>query len=228
MSLQTERIAAFTVDSYSTLLDVDSAAAALAGWVADAERVAAVWRQQSLAYATTCNFIGHYQTFYELNHAALTYALAREGVRPGAEKIREALAIYHDLQPFSDVRSGIARLRELGFPVYVVSNGDPDMLRSLLRDAHIEDVVSGVVSVHEIRRYKPAVEIYQHAARRMDQPTWAIAHVSAGWFDVAGAMHAGMQGVWMNRKDLPAEIFGPFPAPDLTADGFDALIQALS
>ena len=228
MSLQTKRISAFTVDSYSTLLDVDSAAAALAGWVSDPDRVAAVWRQQSLDYATTCNFIGHYQTFYELNHAALTYALAREGIRPGREKIREALAVYHDLQPFPDVRSGIARLRELDYPVYVVSNGDPDMLQSLLKDANIDDVVSGVVSVHEIRRYKPAVEIYQHAAARMRLPTWAIAHVSAGWFDVAGAMHAGMQGVWMNRKDVPIEAFGPFPAPDLTVKDFGALIRSLS
>ena len=228
MSLQTKRIAAFTLDSYSTLLDVDSAAGALANAVDGAARVAAVWRQQSLTYATTCNFIGHYRTFYELNRAALTYALACEGLRPGPEKINEILAIYHGLQPFADVRSGVARLRELGFPVYVVSNGDPDMLQSLLQDAKIEDLISGVVSAHEIRCYKPAAAIYRHAAERMAQPTRAIAHVSAGWFDVAGAMYAGMQGVWMNRKNLPAEIYGPFPAPDATVDGFDALLRLLA
>lgn len=228
MTLQTRRIAAITVDSYSTLLDVDSAAGALNGIVADPARVAAVWRQQSLTYATTSNFVGHYRTFYEMNRVALVYALAREGVRPAAPDIDRVLAIYHDLQPFADVRSGIAKLREMGYPVWVVSNGDPDMLQSLVRDAHIEDVASGIVSVHEIRRYKPAVEIYRHAAQRIGQPTWAIAHASAGWFDVAGAMHAGMQGVWMNRKHEPAEVFGPFPAPDLTVGGFDELIAALS
>lgn len=227
MPLQASRISAFTVDSYSTLLDVDSAAGALAGLVNDAERVAATWREQSLTYATTCNFIGHYQTFYELNRAALVYALAREGLRPGADRIDDILAVYHHLQPFADVRSGVARLRELGYPVHVVSNGDPDMLQSLLQGAGIADLVTGVVSVHEIRRYKPAREIYQHAAQRLAQPTWAIAHVSAAWFDVAGAMHAGMQGVWMNRKSLPAEIFGPFPAPDATVDGFQALLGLL-
>ncbi|TAN11512.1 MAG: haloacid dehalogenase type II [Burkholderiaceae bacterium] len=227
MTLQTQRISAITVDSYSTLLDVDSAAGALNGIVADSARVAAAWRQQSLIYATTCNFIGHYRTFYELNRAALVYALAREGLRPAAPDVDRVLAIYHDLQPFGDVRTGIAKLRDMGYPVWVVSNGDPDMLQSLVRDAHIEDVVSGIVSAHEIRRYKPAAEIYQHAARRIGQPTWALAHASAAWFDVAGAMHAGMQGVWMNRKDEPAEVFGPFPPPDLTVSGFNQLIAAL-
>ena len=227
MSLQTSRISAITVDSYSTLLDVDSAADALDGLVDNAAHVASVWRQQSLTYATTCNFIGHYQTFYQLNRAALVYALACADVRPPPARIDEALTIYHDLQPFADVRSGIIRLRDMGYPVHVVSNGDPDMLQSLLKDANIEDVVSGVVSVHEIRRYKPAVEIYQHAAARMSLPTWAIAHVSAGWFDVAGAMHAGMLGVWMNRKDVPVEAFGPFPEPDFTVPDFDGLIRRL-
>lgn len=227
MTLQTQRISAFTLDSYSTLLDVDSAANALDGVVDHGAQVAALWRQQSLSYATTCNFLGHYQTFYELNRAALVYALASVGVRPGQQAIDRILAIYHDLRPFGDVRRGIVGLREKDYPVWVVSNGDPDMLQSLLGDAHIEDVVSGVVSVHEIRRYKPAVEIYQHAAQRLGQPAWALAHVSAGWFDVAGAMHAGMQGVWMNRKQLPLEIYGPFPAPDLSVDGFDDLLAVL-
>lgn len=227
MPLQTDRIAAITLDSYTTLLDVDSAADALDGLVDNAVHVAAVWRAQSLIYATTCNFIGHYRTFYELNRAALIYALAQAGIRPAPARIDEALAIYHDLQPFADVRGGITRLRELNYPVWVVSNGDPDMLQSLLKDADIEDVVSGVVSAHEIRRYKPAAELYHHAAQRIGQPTWALAHASAGWFDVAGAMHAGMQGVWMNRKHVPAEVFGPFPEPDLAVSGFDALIRAL-
>ena len=32
----------------------------------------------------------------------------------------------------------------------------------------------------------------------------------------------------MNRKGLPAEIFGSFPAPDATVDGFDALLRLLA
>lgn len=227
MALQKERIRAVTVDSYSTLLDVDSAARALDGIVVEPERVAAVWREQSLLYAITCNLIGHYRTFYELNRAALRYALASAGMRADEAKIDGILSIYHKLEPFADVRRGIVAIRKRKLPVYVVSNGDPDMLCSLLKDANIEDVVSGVVSVHEIRRYKPAVEIYRHAAERIGEPVWAIVHASAGWFDVAGAMEAGMQGVWMNRKNVPIEVFGPFPKPDLITSGFDELLASL-
>lgn len=77
----------------------------------------------------------------------------------------------------------------------------------------------------EIQTYKPHAEIYRHAAARTGTPIEQIAHVSAGWFDVQGAMHAGMQGVWVNRKNTP---WDPFAGkPDLMVESFHKLADAL-
>lgn len=80
-----------------------------------------------------------------------------------------------------------------------------------------------MVSAHEIKRHKPARELYARAAERLGVDVAAIAHVSNGYADVQGAMHAGMAGVWLNRTGAPPDPFGP--APDLAVESIDAWVE---
>ena len=81
------------------------------------------------------------------------------------------------------------------------------------------------ISADEVRTFKPAAELYRHGAARTGTPIDEIAHVTAGWFDVMGAKHAGMQGVRVDRTGTPWE---PFDGePDRTVDGLDELADAL-
>ncbi|MFB6163777.1 MAG: HAD family hydrolase, partial [Haloarculaceae archaeon] len=94
----------------------------------------------------------------------------------------------------------------------VVSNGDPEMLAAMVEHAEIDDLLSGTVSADEVETFKPAAELYEHAADRIGTPIDELAHVTAGWFDVQGAAHAGMQGVWLDRKGDPWVPFDGEPA----------------
>ncbi|MFC6825041.1 haloacid dehalogenase type II [Halopelagius fulvigenes] len=220
-----ERVSTVTFDSYSTLVDVDAAERALAARVDDPEPVSKLWRARSLEYTFVANQIDAYQPFYEMNRDALQYALDAHGVDITTDERDEILAVYHELEVFDDVRDGIERLREGGYDCYVVSNGNPEMLDSMVEHADIGDVIEDTVSAHEVRTFKPAAELYRHAAARTGTPIDEIAHVTAGWFDVMGARHAGMQGVWVDRKGSPWETFGG--DPDLTVEGFFELADAL-
>ncbi|MFB6133006.1 MAG: HAD-IA family hydrolase, partial [Halanaeroarchaeum sp.] len=106
---------------------------------------------------------------------------------------------------------------------YVVSNGNPEMLESMVEHAGIGDLIEDTISADEIRTFKPHVDVYRHAAARTGTPIEEIAHVSAGWFDVQGAMHAGMQGVWVDRKADPWEPFDG--TPDLRIETFFDLVD---
>ena len=99
------------------------------------------------------------------------------------------------------------------------------MLASMVEHAGVGDVVVDTVSADEVERFKPAAELYRHAAARTGTPVEAIAHVTAAWFDVLGAVDAGMQGVWLDRKDNPPEPFGA--DPDLVADTIHEVADAL-
>ena len=225
MSFDPDRVHTITFDSYSTIVDVDAAESALAGRVDDPEPVSRLWRSRSLAYTFIANQIDAYRPFYELNRDALQYALDVYQADASAEERDEILAVYHELDVFEDVRAGMERLRDAGYPLYVVSNGNPEMLASMVDRAEIADLLEDTVSADEVETFKPAADLYRHAAGRTGTPIRNVAHVTAGGFDVAGAKHAGMQAVWVNRTGGPSEAFGP--DPDLTVGDFRELADEL-
>lgn len=225
MSFDSDRVATITFDSYSTIVDVDAVERALSEYVTTPEPISKLWRSRSLMYTMVANSIDRYQPFYELNRAAMRYALTAHDVTLTTDQEESVLAVYHELDVFDDVRAGMQRLRDAGYPIYVVSNGNPEMLASMVDHAGIGDLIEDAVSAEEVRTFKPDAEIYRHAAARTGTPIHRIAHVSAGWFDVHGAIHAGMQGVWVNRDDAPWEPFGP--TPDLAVASFHELADAL-
>jgi 2-haloacid dehalogenase len=209
-SFDPDHVTTVTFDSYSTVVDVASAEEALEGYVDDPKAAASLWRFHSLFYAMEANVIDEYEPFYELNRHAATYALEAFGADVDEATRDEITSIYHDLETFDDVRSGMERLAE-AYDVYVVSNGNPEMLETMVETAGIGDILADTISADEVETFKPDPEIYRHAAARTGTPIDEIAHVSAGFFDVHGATYAGMQGVWVNREDGPWPTYGPEP-----------------
>ncbi|MDY6817733.1 MAG: haloacid dehalogenase type II [Halobacteriales archaeon] len=222
MALDSGQIETITFDSFSTLVDVDSTAPAVAPYVDDPIPFAREWHSRAATYGMIANYIDAYETYFQLHRDALEYLLAVEDVTVSEAELDEMTAIYHEMRPFDDVEPGLTQLAEAGYTLGVISNGDPAMLESLLAVTEVKDQLSAVVSADEIERHKPAVELYEHAADRLETPIDRITHVSNGIVDVYGAMHAGMQGIWLNRQDAPAEPFGP--SPDLCIDSIEELV----
>ncbi|WP_254544513.1 haloacid dehalogenase type II [Halomarina pelagica] len=226
MTFDADRVSTVTFDSYSTLVDVDAAESALRERVDDPRPVSRLWRARSLEYTMVANEIDAYQPFYEMNRDALQHALDAHGVDLSEDERDEILAVYHELDVFPDVRDAIERIRDAGYDCYVLSNGNPEMLDSMVAHADIDHLLEDTISADEVRAFKPARELYRHAAARTGTPIDEIAHVSALWLDVQGAMHAGMQGVRADRKGSPWE---PFDGePDLTVGTLHDLADELA
>lgn len=202
-----DEIETVTVDSYSTLVDVDSQADALEKFVdglEDPAGVSRLWRNQYILYSVVANDIDAYRPFDELIDLGLRYALEAHGHDVGSEvRKRIRRTVYEErLAVFEDVPPGIRRIVDADYDVYVVSNGSPAMLEHLIEAAELDGVVSGVVSADEVRTYKPDREIYRHAAARAGTPIDRILHVSGGTMrDVWGAKHAGMRSCWLARPE---------------------------
>jgi 2-haloacid dehalogenase len=225
MKFEPDRVKTVTFDSYSTLVDVDATKAVLERHVENPEPVSWLWRNRSLFYTIVSNEFDAYQPFYRMNRDALEYALEVHNVDVNEEEREEILSIYHRLDVFEDVGPGMERLSDAGYDLYVVSNGNPEMLESMIDHAGIEPHIEGYVSADEVERFKPDREIYRHSAVSTGTPIDRIVHVTAGWFDVQGAMNAGMQGAWANRKGRP---WGPFhEEPDVTVETFFDLADEL-
>ena len=225
MAFDPDAVETVTVDSYGTLVDPSAAVDALDDHVDDTESISDVWRSKSIEYTMIGNFIDGYQPFYDMNRDALRYALAAHDVDLAADTVEEILSVYHELEVFEDVREGIGRLVDGGYPVYVLSNGNPEMLDSMVEHADIGDLIEDTISAHEVETFKPDAELYRHAAARTDTPIGSIAHVAGPSFDIQGSKHAGMWGVRLDRTGDPWDTFGE--EPDLTVESFYEFADAL-
>ncbi|MFB6156976.1 MAG: haloacid dehalogenase type II [Haloferacaceae archaeon] len=234
MGFDPDAIGTVTVDSYSTLVDVDSQADAIeehVDGVEDPEAVSSLWRSQYLVYSVIADDIDEYRPFWDLVGQGLQYALEAHGHDVPAEtRDRIRRVVYEErLDVFDDVRDGIGRIVDAGYDVYVLSNGNPEMLDHLLDAADLHGVVEDAISADEVETYKPNAEIYRHAAARTGTPIDRILHVSGGGMrDVWGAKHAGMRAAWLVRpdKDLPNEELGR--DPDLVVESFHEVADRLA
>ena len=215
-----------TVDSYTTLVDVDAQEDALEEHVddlADPASVSQRWRSKYIEYSVTANDIDEYRPFHELIDLGLRYALEAHG-HDVAPDVREAIrrTVYEErLDVFQDVPSGIRRIADAGYDVYVLSNGSPPMLDHLVEAADLDGVVADTISAAEVETYKPDAEIYRHAAARTGTPIDRILHVSGGAMrDVWGAKHAGMRTCWLSRPEKPSPREHLGADPDLEVESF--------
>lgn len=222
MAIDADRVETVTFDSFTTLVDVErSTRRVLSEYVDDPEPIVALWRYRAVDYRMVSTYVDVYETYYETTRDALEYALDVNGIDLTSAEVDEIADVFYELDVFDDVRGSMTQLVDAGYDLYIVSNGNPELLETIVSRADIGDLIEDTISAHEIQTYKPHPGIYRHAADRTDTPIQSITHVATPWYDIYGAIHAGMQGVWVNRKGVPWDTFDG--EPDLIIDSLDAL-----
>src|SRR5262249_28882901 len=192
-------------DLYGTLLDVHSAVGQVSARLgAKAQPLSVLWRTKQLEYSWVESLMGRYHDFWHHTERALDYALAVHGIAdPGLRA--DLLSAYRMLAPYPEVADVLAALRRQRMRVVAFSNGSPDMIRASLEGAHLADSIDDFASVHDVRVFKPAPEVYEHALRTQGVGVDDIAFCSSNRWDVAGAAARGWRTYWINRLDLPDE-----------------------
>ena len=190
MTLDPDRVTTVTFDSYSTVVDVDSATRALAEHTDDPEAVAGTWRGRSLSYASMSNYLGSYEPFWEMVRRGLSYARDAHGVDLTDGEFEDVLSVYHDLDAFEDVRPGMERLVEMGYDLYIVSNGSPDMLESMVESAGVADLLWAAGGVAFALFALTAVVQLVVLGRALERGTEEVAETAAELETAAEAVEA--------------------------------------
>jgi 2-haloacid dehalogenase len=141
------------------------------------------------------------------------------------DTLQEIVASFAELDPHPDVEPAIRRAVDAGIDVIALTNGSADTTRTLLERAGLEGYVRDVVSVGDIQRWKPAPEIYRHAAKTCQVKLEQIALVAVHGWDTHGAHEAGLVTGWVSRLEgRYAPIFAP---PDVMGDDLVEVVDAL-
>jgi 2-haloacid dehalogenase len=210
---------ALVFDAYGTLFDVHSVQsrceAFFAGRGAELSRL---WRGKQLEYTWLRSLMGRYAPFSTVTREALAYACEALGLELTAERMEALMSEYGMLATFPDVPKAFSRFT--GIKKAILSNGSPDMLEPVV--AHSGLALDAVLSVDELRVYKPAPAVYELAVRKLDIGKERIGFVSSNCWDALAAKSFGFRVYWINRTGAPVDRLGF--APDRIVAGLDEIL----
>jgi len=196
-------------DVYGTLIDTHSVVVALEKRLGkNALKFSSVWREKQLEYSFRRGLMQNYETFAVCTSNALDYTCSLFKKTLSQIDKKELLNIYKVLPPFDDVKEGLALARKSGFRLFAFSNGSKDAVEMLLTNAEIRDFFLGVVSVDDLKSFKPNPAVYSHFLRKAGSTGADAWLISGNPFDVIGAISAGMKGAWVQRST--EAIFDPW------------------
>ncbi len=221
-------MAAIGFDVYGTLVDpleMQRHLRALVG--GQAGPFAALWREKQLEYTFRRAVMRRYASFDVCTAQALRYVIQSLDLDVSEADQACLLAQYQELSAFPDAIPAIERLKAAGHAVAAFSNGVEATVRRLLDHAGILPHLDAVISVDDLRTFKPDPAVYAALARLLDRPVAETWLVSGNPFDVIGAKAAGLRATWVRRN--PAAVFDPWDIePDVVLTDLRAFADLLA
>ena len=208
------QLEALVFDAYGTLFDVHSVVQRCESfWPGQGARVSQLWRAKQLEYTWQRSLMRRYAPFSGVTREALAYSCEALALELTAERMEALMGEYHMLSTYDDVVPALKKLA--GRKMAILSNGSPDMLGPVVEHAKLE--LDAVLSVDEVKIFKPAPEVYELAVARLGVDKGRIGFVSSNCWDALGAKSFGFYVCWINRGGMPPDRLGFQPDRVLTS-----------
>jgi 2-haloacid dehalogenase len=193
-------------DAYGTLFDVHAIAqAAEQMFPGRGEKLALLWRDKQIEYTRLLTMSGRYRSFWDITCAALRYAVRRFELPIDAAGEAQLLAEYRQLPAFPECRAVLQELRQHGIRAGILSNGDAAMLTLAVQAARFDGLLSPLLSVETVQRFKTDPAAYALGPKALGLPARDILFVSSNGWDAIGATWFGYTTLWVNRAGAPLE-----------------------
>ncbi len=214
-------------DIYGTLVDPLEMNEHLKPLVGEkAARFSELWREKQIEYTFRHGLMRRYEDFGSCTRRSLSYTAQVLDAELSGQDQEELISEYQNLRPFPDVIPGIRTMREAGHKLAAFSNGVEATARTLLERADVLPHLEDVVSVDDLKTFKPDPEVYKYLARRLERPIEEVWLVSSNPFDVIGAKSAGMKAAWVQRRS--DSVFDPWDVePDLLVKDLEQLAEEI-
>ena len=171
------------------------------------------WFMQSLQLAMAATLTNVYEDFGVQVDTGLEMTARHYKVSMLGEEKNLILGTLRKLRAFPDVAQSLQRLQAAGLRLAALTNSTVPMAEAQLTHAGLRDHFEQVISADEVRRFKPAPEVYHLAARRLGAEPEQVRVVSVHDWVVTGALRAGCAAAFLAR---PGQVMNPFgPQPDI-------------
>jgi 2-haloacid dehalogenase len=207
MGSGTRGIRALVFDAYGTLFDVHSISVACeALFPGKGAELSRLWRTKQLEYTWLRSLMGRYVEFEAITGDALDHACGALGLSLTQSDANGLMRNYRHLNEFPDVKGSLAAFG--GRKLAILSNGSPAMLNALVEHSGMSELFDAVISVDELRMFKPHPSVYGLATRYLGVNADEIGFVSSNFWDVSGASSFGFHTFWVNRNNSRPDALG--------------------
>ena len=197
---------ALVFDAYGTLFDVHSVAQRCESlWPGQGDALSRLWRAKQLEYSWQRSLMQRYAPFSQVTREALAYACEALRLPLDEARVTALMDEYLELAPYPDVLDALAALREDVPKLAILTNGSPDMIEPLVARRGMGRLFDAVLSVDELKVFKPDPQVYALATRKLATLPGGVAFVSSNCWDALGAKSYGFKVWWINRADAPAD-----------------------
>jgi 2-haloacid dehalogenase len=205
MTMKLHGIEACVFDAYGTLFDVNSAARTAQDSLGEKwQPLAELWRAKQLQYTWLRGLAGRHADFWQVTGDALDFALATLQIED--PKLRARLMnLYMALSAYPEVPGTLKRLKADGMKLAILSNGTPAMLAAAATSAGIADLFDAMLSVEEVKVYKPHPSVYGLVCERLNVVASHVCFLSSNGWDAYSAKAFGFRVLWCNRSGQASE-----------------------
>lgn len=203
-------------DVNETLIDIESLEPFFEKKFGD-RRVLREWFNQLILYSNVLTLAGYYETFFVLGQGVLEMLGTIYGVSIEPADLEELRISLLSMPAHTDVPEGLRLLQEAGFRLMTLTNSPPSDERTPLERAGLAHFFERQVSVHSVRRFKPAPEVYQLITELLQVPPSQICLVAAHAWDTLGAQRVGFSAGLVTRRGNAVLPVRGLPQPQAVA-----------
>lgn len=184
-----------------------------------------LWYARTLRDGFALAASGMFRPFLDVARGTLAGLLAVHDRAAGDSEVETVANCFSALPAYPDVGPAMKALRENEVRVLALTNGSMKNTQTLLKEAGLDAQVEQVVSIDEIKAWKPLPAGYQYAARVAGCDVGRSALVAAHAWDCQGAARAGLVTGWVRRTE---RCFNPaLGRPDVEGDSLEAVCGGL-
>jgi HAD superfamily hydrolase (TIGR01509 family) len=119
--------------------------------------------------------------------------------------VERMLARYGEAPPLIPGAVDAVRGIAARWPIAIASSSNPELIEVVLRRAGLDGIVQTAVSSEEVRRGKPAPDVYLEAARRLGVEPARCAAVEDSHNGIRSAKAAGMRVIALPNPHFPPD-----------------------
>jgi 2-haloacid dehalogenase len=157
------------------------------------------WFAELILYSEALTLAGIYVPFTDIGGAVLNMVATTSGISISAADRAELTEKFASMPAHPEVLDALAKLKRAGFRLCTLTNNTAEISGRQLKQAGLLDAFERRFSVDDVRRHKPAPEVYASVARALQTKPAEMCLVACHTWDTLGAVAAGWEAALVLR-----------------------------